>query len=181
MLTEKNYRHFQKRINESILYRYFWTFWGNYAFVIFILVGAWAYTRPGLPENWQAIIGLSILSFVLTRGLAISLINQFVKRVRPYQRFNTKPEETKFFSFRDDEHDSFPSRHTAAYFSVAIVVFIFQPILGAILIATAVMAGIGRVIMGWHWPSDILAGAVIGSVIAYLTVHFAFPLFFTLT
>lgn len=181
MFDENQYKHFQKRINESTLYKYFWIFWGNYAFVIFILVGVLILTDLKLQENWQALVGLSILSFVFTRGVVVSLINQFVKRVRPYQRYNTKPEETKFFSFRDKVHDSFPSRHTAAYFSVASVVFIFHPILGAVLIITSIIAGIGRVIMGWHWPTDILAGAIIGSVVGYLCYHFAYSLFFTLT
>lgn len=181
MIAEKEYKHFQKRINESMVYKYFWIFWGNYAFVIFGLVAVWIFVNPDLHENWQALIGLSILSFVFSRGLVVSFINQFVKRVRPYQRYNTKPEETKFFSFRDDHHDSFPSRHTAAYFSVASVVFLFHPILGSILIATSVIAGVGRVVMGWHWPTDILVGAIIGSVVGYLTYCFAYTLFFTLT
>lgn len=181
MISEKRYKYFQKRINESKLFRYFWIFWGNYAFVIFIIVGAWIYFHQELHEDWQALVGICILSFVLTRGLVISLINQFIKRVRPYQRYNTKPEETKFFSFRDAVHDSFPSRHTAAYFSIAVVVFLFHPMLGAILIATSIIAGIGRVIMGWHWPSDIIAGMLLGTIFAYIALYFAYPLFFTLT
>lgn len=181
MIGEKEYKHFQKRINESVLYKYFWIFWGNYAFVIFCLVGLYVLITPELHENWQSLVGLSILSFVFSRGVVVSLINQFVKRARPYQRFNTKPEETKFFSFRDSIHDSFPSRHTAAYFSVASVVFLFLPTLGAILIITSVIAGVARVVMGWHWPTDILAGLIIGSVVGYLTVQFAYSLFFTLT
>jgi membrane-associated phospholipid phosphatase len=181
MFDEDQYKYFQKRINENILYKYFWTFWGNYAFVIFVLVGLWAFFQPELRDNWQAVLGLSILSFVMTRGFAIALINQFVKRARPYQKYSTKPEETKFFSFRDSDHDSFPSRHTAAYFSVASVVFIFHPILGGILLAVSIIAGIGRVIMGWHWPTDVLAGAVLGLISGYLTYHFLYSLFFTLT
>ncbi|HEX3099762.1 MAG TPA: phosphatase PAP2 family protein [Patescibacteria group bacterium] len=181
MISEKNYLDFQKHIDRSVLYKYFWIFWGNYAFIIFVLVGGYIFAKPELHENWQALIGLSVLSFVISRGVVVSLINQFVKRVRPYQRYNTKPEETKFFSFRDKVHDSFPSRHTAAYFSVAAVVFYFYPILGAILIGTSIVAGVARVIMGWHWPTDILGGAIIGSGVAYLTIHFASQLFFTLT
>ncbi len=180
MFDENQYKHFQKRINESAVYKYFWIFWGNYAFVVFALVSLLILIKPEQYDNWQALFGLSILSFVITRGVFVSLINQFVKRVRPYQRYQTKPEETKFFSFRDKVHDSFPSRHTAAYFSVASVVFIFHPVLGAILVVTSIVAGIGRVIMGWHWPTDILAGAVIGTVVGYLCYYFAFNLFFTL-
>mgnify|MGYP003419158972 CR=1 FL=1 len=180
MITENNYLYFQKRIAENKLFRYFWIFWGNYAFVIFALVGLWILINPELHENWKAVAGLSIVSFVISRGVAVTLINYFIKRVRPYQRYNFKPKETKFFSFRDDDHDSFPSRHTTAYFSVASVVFLFYPILGAILIITAIIAGIGRVIMGWHWPSDIIGGAIVGSLMGYITVYYVFPWFFTL-
>ncbi len=180
MITEKNYLHFQSRIDESKLYKYFWVFWGNYAFVIFIIVGLWGLYTGDLGGEWQAIVGLSILSFLITRIVVVALINQFVKRVRPYQQYKTQPEETRFFSFRDKINDSFPSRHTAAYFSVASVVYLFHPELGGILIVTSFVAGIARVIMGWHWPTDIIAGLVIGSAVGYLTVYFAYPLFFTL-
>lgn len=181
MITKNNYLSFHKHIDQNVLYRLFWVFFGNYAFVIFILAGIWIYLNPDYHENWQALVGLSILSFVITRGVIVTLINIFYHRVRPYQKYGFRPKETKFFSFIDEVHDSFPSRHTAAYFSVASVVFLFNPIVGGVLLITSIVAGIARVIMSWHWPSDILGGLIIGSVIGYLTVHFAFSLFFTLT
>lgn len=181
MLTEKHYRYFQQRLTSNQLFRGFWIFWGNYAFVIFAAVAIWILLSPTDHENWQALLGLSIISLVIARGLIVNLIVKLYKRICPYQLYHYEPSETRFFSLRDDNHDSFPSGHTAGYFSVAVVVYLFFPILGVILITTSLMAGIGRVVMGWHWPSDILGGLIVGSAVACVVVRFGFQYFFTLT
>ena len=179
MITEKQFNNFQKKLNSDKLYKYFWIFWGNYAFTVFLLVAFVVALNPTLSANWQELLVISASSFFISRVLVVSIINFFIKTVRPYQKYNIKPAETSFFSFRDQVHDSFPSRHTTAYFSVASVVYFFHPALGLILVTTAILAGVGRVIMAWHWPSDILAGAIIGSVIGYFTYLISNSLFFT--
>ncbi len=179
MITEIRYRNFQKRFAISKPFRYFWTFWGNYAFLIFVLAWFWIFAVEPRDENLLSAFGLSVLAFLISRGLVVSVINLAYKKARPYQQFKFEPAETRFFSFRDEVNDSFPSRHTIAYFSVASVVVLFYPSVGLVLLGSAVLAGIGRVVMGWHWPLDILAGMVIGSLVGYATVLWGSSLFFT--
>lgn len=61
---------------------------------------------------------------------------------------------------------SFPSGHTAAGFSLAVNYALFYPQLAIPLTLCAVLVGISRVYLGYHYPTDILAGAVLGTLTA---------------
>jgi undecaprenyl-diphosphatase len=68
---------------------------------------------------------------------------------------------------------SFPSGHTLNAFALGAAVSLTLPALAPLLAPLAVSVGISRVVLGVHYPSDVLAGAAIGSLIglgAYLVV-----------
>lgn len=62
---------------------------------------------------------------------------------------------------------SFPSRHTDLAFAVAAAVFIGDKKLGVLAIAIALLVGISRVFVGVHYPSDVVAGVILGIAGAY--------------
>ena len=57
---------------------------------------------------------------------------------------------------------SFPSGHTMTAFSIALVVSYFYPSLEAPLFFLALSIAVSRVVLGMHFLSDVLAGAVLG-------------------
>ena len=57
---------------------------------------------------------------------------------------------------------SFPSGHTAAAFVFANIVVAFFPSLSIPLYLFATLVGLSRVMLGVHYPGDILAGMVLG-------------------
>lgn len=61
---------------------------------------------------------------------------------------------------------SFPSGHTLHAVVFAVVALSYFPQLSIILVPFTVMVGLSRVVLGLHYPSDVLAGAVIGASIA---------------
>jgi undecaprenyl-diphosphatase len=61
---------------------------------------------------------------------------------------------------------SFPSKHTTLAFAVAFSVLFYKRTLGCILSLLALLAGLSRIWMGQHYPSDILGSALIGGVTA---------------
>lgn len=57
---------------------------------------------------------------------------------------------------------SFPSGHTMTAFSVALVISYFFPGLEAPLFFVAISIAASRIVLGMHFLSDVMAGAVLG-------------------
>jgi undecaprenyl-diphosphatase len=66
---------------------------------------------------------------------------------------------------------SFPSGHTSAAFLVATLVSSFYPAWAPLLFSWAVMVGMARVILGVHFPTDTLVGALMGSGLALFSLR----------
>jgi undecaprenyl-diphosphatase len=61
---------------------------------------------------------------------------------------------------------SFPSDHATAAFAIATAVVLRVRLPGTVLLVLAGVLAIGRVFMGLHYPSDVLAGAAVGAAAA---------------
>lgn len=69
---------------------------------------------------------------------------------------------------------SFPSGHTSRIFAVAALLsltFRWSVRFGSF--GVAILTGLSRIYLGVHWPSDVLAGAVLGIVLAVVLALFA--------
>jgi undecaprenyl-diphosphatase len=66
---------------------------------------------------------------------------------------------------------SFPSGHTITAFSVAVSLSFFYPSMAAVLLFCAASVAASRVLLGMHFLSDVLAGAAIGSAMAFGSVY----------
>jgi undecaprenyl-diphosphatase len=64
---------------------------------------------------------------------------------------------------------SLPSKHASISFSLATNIFLSRRVLGWISLAAAALISYSRVYLGVHYWSDIIAGAIIGAVIAFAT------------
>ncbi len=65
---------------------------------------------------------------------------------------------------------SFPSGHTISAFSVAVSLGWFHPVLLPALLFCAASVAISRIVLGMHFLSDVIAGALIGSGLALMAV-----------
>jgi undecaprenyl-diphosphatase len=65
---------------------------------------------------------------------------------------------------------SFPSGHTITAFAVAISLSLYYPGMAAGLLFCAVSVALSRILLGMHFLSDVLAGAAIGTGLAYAAV-----------
>ena len=67
---------------------------------------------------------------------------------------------------------SFPSGHTLHAVAFSVVAIAYYPMLVWLLGPFAFLVALSRVILGLHYPSDVLAGATLGALIAYASFWF---------
>lgn len=72
---------------------------------------------------------------------------------------------------------SFPSGHTTAAFSIAVVLALHSALLAAILLPIAVLVSFSRMYLGLHYPSDCLIGILLGTISSFIVV-FSSPYLF---
>lgn len=65
---------------------------------------------------------------------------------------------------------SFPSGHTITAFAVSVALSRFYPDLATGLLFCALSIAASRILLGMHFLSDVLAGAAIGTLVAYSSV-----------
>lgn len=70
---------------------------------------------------------------------------------------------------------SFPSGHSLFFFAFSTAVFFVNKKLGILFYALTILICMARVAAGIHYPSDIIAGAVLGILSAYIVVRVIVP------
>jgi undecaprenyl-diphosphatase len=114
---------------------------------------------------WQtksmSFVYLTLLAFTIERILYWALKNS-LKRKRP-------PDIVPDFScvVMPSDKFSFPSGHTMAAFLLSGLCALELGSVATPIYLWAIAVGCSRVILGVHFPSDILAGAVIGTLLTF--------------
>lgn len=101
----------------------------------------------------------------LSAGLALaigSVVSGLVDRARP---FVADPGQVHLFVSHSSD-PSFPSDHATASFAIAVAILLRKRSWGLAALAAACVLAVGRVAVGVHYPSDVLAGAALGSAVA---------------
>jgi membrane-associated phospholipid phosphatase len=107
-------------------------------------------------------LAIVIIFGTLTLWLLVEIIKALSERDRPFHTLD----KTRVIGWQE-KGDSFPSGHTTQIFFL-ITLFIHHFQLGmvetAALYAVAALVGFTRIYIGAHYPRDVMAGIVLGSV-----------------
>ncbi len=113
-------------------------------------------------------VGVAVLlALVITMILGSGIIKPLVARARPCI---TSPWMPMLISTPLPTSYSFPSGHTFASFSAATAIFLQSKRLGIIALSLAIGIGFSRMYLFVHYPTDVLTGALLGTlsgIIAY--------------
>ena len=108
--------------------------------------------------------GLNIL-YLVVMGSIGTLIYKFLKnkttRPRPYQ-----VHQVIVLGERPLDHFSFPSGHTLHAVMVTITLGYIQPLLLILMLPFTILVALSRMVLGLHYPSDVIVGAIIGASVA---------------
>lgn len=111
--------------------------------------------------GWSGIpAGAHICVTALVCALLYWTLKGAIRRPRPYRQDGTIQLKVPPL----DEF-SFPSGHTLQAVAMTIVAMGWFPVLGWVLIPFTVLVAVSRVVLGLHYPSDVFAAALIGTVI----------------
>lgn len=127
-----------------------------------ILLGIWfGGAEPSTRERHQKAV------FVATSALGIAnlvvfIINSFYFRPRPFTHYEIN------LLFYQPTDSGFPANPMAVTFAIATAVWGANRKLGTILYLLAIFFALARVYAGVFYPLDVIAGAAIGIVVAYL-------------
>jgi undecaprenyl-diphosphatase len=66
---------------------------------------------------------------------------------------------------------SFPSGHSSVMMTVAVVAYSLNKKLGIFLFIMAILVGFSRIILGVHFPIDVLIGWLLGGVVGYIFIR----------
>jgi undecaprenyl-diphosphatase len=133
-------------------------------------VALWLLARPYGSPRWK----LASLSALISAAVALAtnqVISHLWERPRP---FTDHPALTHVLTARTTD-PSFPSDHAAAAFAIGFAVLVFSRRGGALFLAAATLIGLSRIALGLHYPSDVLAGALVGFGTATLVTTLGRP------
>lgn len=124
-----------------------------FCFLLFLIVNVKKY--------WRMVVQ-AFLAAILARFVIVEIIRYFLPRNRPFV------ENSVNLLVSHSQESSFPSGHAAFYFALSTVIYSYNKKAGILFFLASFLIVISRVFVGIHWPSDILAGAIIGILVGWL-------------
>ncbi len=112
-------------------------------------------------------------SSLIIAGILCNLVKYIMGVSRPKYYFLEGYERLNFFNI-EHKVNSFPSGHTQAAFTLAVLLIIYCNKYVFYILIIAVLMGLSRIFMSMHFPSDLIAGAYLGSVVPYLIYKYYF-------
>ncbi len=107
---------------------------------------------------------LAVVAVAIADQVAAELVKPWVDRLRPCFALP----EVRLLLPRQAHSPSFPSNHAANAFAAAVALFAWRREAGWLGLGLAALVAWSRVHVGVHFPTDIVAGALLGSGIGYL-------------
>lgn len=128
------------------------------AFMCYVFV-LWPIRRAGA---YKRTLFHDLLPIAATAAIALTS-KYFIHAERPYVVLHFVP-----FVPATDPLASFPSMHVALIATFAVTLWFTHPRLGRVIACMVPLVMLGRIAVGVHWFTDVIAGAMLGTAVAYI-------------
>lgn len=136
-----------------------WSTYGLALFALLMLVAWWQARRKADPA---AVVALAVPLVTLIAFGADDLLKLGVREDRPCQSLRV----TTLEACPAPGDWSFPSNHAALAAAAAVALLFVSRRLGAVALIAAGLIAASRVWVGAHYPHDVLAGCLVGALVA---------------
>lgn len=133
-------------------------FWTDKTATVLVCLAFFVATVYSLLQKEPLGVFLRFLAPPALALLLVSLLRRFIRRPRPYERGVTP------LFIEKKTGNSFPSRHAASAFSIGVALLPFFPLLAISALVLGAFFLYSRTVLGWHYPSDLVCGAILGSL-----------------
>ena len=124
----------------------------------------WFLSRPGGDRTWK-LASANGFAAAAVAYVANFVIHTIWDRPRPYESHAIR------HPWSSATDASFPSDHASLSLAIAFAVLAFDVVAGAVLLGAAVLIAIGRVLIGAHYPGDVLASLLVAVAAAFVVVR----------
>ncbi len=131
--------------------------------VLIVLIFTLFFQEAKRKEKYYFLVALAISTIIARLGI-VNLFRFFYHRPRPFMVHEVNQLLTNL-------DWSFPSGHATVFFAVAFVAYKYNKRWGAVLYVVSFFITISRIIGGIHYPSDILGGLLLGSLVSYIVIN----------
>lgn len=134
-----------------------WSFWA-----LMVALVWWRHGLEFVPQMAYVLIASGCGT------LLYKLLKRHTVRPRPYQ-----VHQVIRLGERPLDHFSFPSGHTLHAVLMTTLLGSLSPILLLIMAPFCLLVAVSRMVLGLHYPTDVIVGALIGSTLAALALWLA--------
>ncbi|WP_345986580.1 phosphatase PAP2 family protein [Sulfurimonas sp. HSL-1656] len=140
------------------------------------LVGAlllWFYLRYKTGNRYWADRVRFFFAAVAASGLAVIPLKLFFGKARPWMLYDENRYGFEWFAAPSAYGlHGFPSGHTTTAFAVATALALIAPRFAPAFFVGALIVGLSRIGVLFHYPSDVVAGAMLGTITTLLLYNF---------
>lgn len=117
--------------------------------------------------GWRMIkpLAMTALTVGLADATAYRIVKALIHRPRPFEN----PEIANWLRVVGEAHGpSFPSNHATNCFAGAVILAWYFPQRSGLIYTFAALVAYSRLALGVHYPSDVVAGVILGSIVGSL-------------